>query len=79
MMKKILFVTSKINGGGSENVLKIISEKFAKLNHKIFILVLDDLQKYKSNKKDYQSPFNFSRLFLSRLLDFLALMAKVFR
>ncbi len=56
-MKKILFVTSKINGGGSENVLKIISEKFAKLNHKIFILVLDDLQKYKSNKKNTKFIF----------------------
>ncbi len=57
MMKKILFVTSKINGGGSENVLRIISEKFAKLHHNVFILVLDDEYEDKSNKKNIRYFF----------------------
>ena len=56
-MKKIFFVTSKINKGGSENVLKIISEKFAKLNHKIYILVLDDPLEYNPNKKNIKYIF----------------------
>ena len=57
MMKKIFFVTSKINGGGSENVLRIISEKFAKLHHNVFILVLDDEYEDKSNKKNIKYIF----------------------
>ena len=51
-MKKIIFVTSKIHGGGSENVLKLISENFANLGYKISIIILDDSKsKIKSNNK----------------------------
>ncbi len=57
MMKKILFVTSKINGGGSENVLRIISEKFAKLHYNVFILVLDDKDAHKPNNKNIKCFF----------------------
>ena len=56
-MRKIFFVSSKIDGGGSENVLKIISEKFAKTNHKIYILVLDDFKELKSKKKNIKYIF----------------------
>ena len=41
-MKKIIFVTSKIRGGGSENVLKLISENLANLGYKTSIIILYD-------------------------------------
>ena len=56
-MKKIFFVTSKIHGGGSENVLKIISKKFSIFQHKIYILVLDDNKNNKSKEKDIKYFF----------------------
>ena len=51
-MKKITFVTSKIHGGGSENVLKLISEKLANLGYNISIIILNDSKrKIKPNSK----------------------------
>ena len=51
-MKKIFFVTSKIHGGGSENVLKLISENLVKLGYNISIIILNDFKsKIKPNNK----------------------------
>ncbi len=51
-MKTIFFVTSKIHGGGSENVLKLISENLVKQGYQVSIVILDDLKsKIKPNNK----------------------------
>ena len=60
--------------------MKIISEKFAKTNHKIYILVLDDFKELKSKKKNIKYIFfvkkknyliksiflNFDKIFFTR-------------
>ena len=69
IMKKIIFVTSKIEGGGSENVLNIISESLARSGYNVAIIILNDKAKKKCSEEKINNIYFDKKPIPNKLLS----------